>query len=124
MVIADIDGVNEGDLPKNYMGQANASVIIITGVMTTLGILAVVAIVTVTGQHAENYDGGLPVPPLSAFPLPPSSVAGSNVSANASLAESAVSSNHPHEAIEGATGTQDIDQSVESVKDDNANEII
>ena len=53
MMVADIDEVNNGDLPKNYMSQANANVIIITGVMAVLAILAVVAIVYVTGAQAE-----------------------------------------------------------------------
>lgn len=121
MVVSDIDGVNNGDLPKNYMSQANQNVIIITGVMGAFGIVAVLAIVAVTGSHAESYDEGVIAPPASVFPPSPSSVARSSESTNASLAETAVSPDHPQVIDEGAQGP---DQDVENADEDCAQEII
>jgi hypothetical protein len=118
MMVADIDGVNNGDLPKNYMSQANANVIIITGVMAVLAILAVVAIVYVTGAQAESYDDGINVPPIAAFPPLPSPADTLPVPVNDSLAESAVSTKSPHEAVKGAT------QDVKDVTEVSDNEII
>ena len=122
MVVADIDGVNNGDLPKNYMSQANSNVIIITGVMAVVAILAIIAIVYVTGAKAESYDEGINVPPLAAFPPLPSSADISPVSVNASLAESALSSNPPHEVVEGAA--QDVVRDVKNANEVSDNDII
>lgn len=116
MQIADIDGVNNGDLPKDYMSQANSNVIIVTGVMAALAILAIVAIVHVTGAQAERYDDGINVPPVAAFPPLPSSANIAPASVNDSLAESVVSSNSPHTVVEGSA--QDVARDVKNDTED------